>query len=169
MAPKTARDWIERLGMQRHPEGGWFRETWRSPERIPRTGLPERYGAERSFSTAIYFLLEAGDFSALHTLRSEELWHFYAGAPLTVHVIEPDGTRKEHALGPDLDAGQHFQAMVPPGCVFGASVDGPEGFALVGCTVAPGFDFADFELCEREVLLAKWPQHRSLIERSTRR
>lgn len=169
MAPKTARDWIERLGMQRHPEGGWFRETWRSPEAIPGTGLPGRYGAERSFSTAIYFLLEAGDFSALHTLRSEELWHFYAGAPLTVYVIEPDGTRREHSLGADPDAGQSFQAMVTPGAVFGASVDGPEGFALVGCTVAPGFDFADFELCERSALLAKWPEHRALIERLTRR
>lgn len=169
MAPRTAREWIERLGLTRHPEGGWFRETWRSPETVSRGALPGRYDGDRAFSTAIYFLLEGGDFSALHTLRSEELWHFYAGTSLTVHVVEPDGTYRAHRLGSDLDAGQSFQAMVPPGCAFGATVDDPHGFALVGCTVAPGFDFADFALCEREALLAKWPQHRALIERLTRR
>ncbi|MCM0082405.1 cupin domain-containing protein [Geomonas sp. Red32] len=159
---------VARLGLTRHPEGGWFRETYRSPEIVGTGALPERFGGSRSFCTSIYFLLEAGDISALHRIKSDELWHFHLGSPLTVQVITPEGERRELRLGSDLAAGESLQAVVPAGCWFGAELSGGEGFALVGCTVSPGFDFADFEMGERGSLLALFPAHRELITRLTR-
>jgi predicted cupin superfamily sugar epimerase len=160
--------WIERLGLQPHPEGGYYRQTYRAAETIRRDHLPERFGGHRAFSTAIYFLLQGSDFSALHRIRSDEVWHFYDGSPLTVHVIDPGGEYRSIRLGRDLDAGQVPQAVVPAGDLFGASLEDPDGFALVGCTVAPGFDFDDFELPARADLLAQYPQHRELIARLSR-
>jgi predicted cupin superfamily sugar epimerase len=163
-----ARRWIEQLQLRPHPEGGYFRETYRSDEIIARDHLPSRFGGDRSFSTAIYFLLESGDFSALHTIKQDEVWHFYDGSPLTVHVIDPDGGYTAIRLGRDITAGEVPQAVVRAGRLFGAALDDADAFALVGCTVAPGFDFADFELADRGQLLARYPQHRSLIERLAR-
>ncbi len=167
-AMTTARHWIESLKLIRHPEGGWYRETYRSPEVIARTALPSRFGGDRVFSTAIYFLLEGDDFSALHRIKADEVWHFYDGQPLTVHVIDPDGRYTSVRLGRDVAAGEQLQAVVPAGNLFGATSAGPGSFALVGCTVAPGFDFADFEMPGREELCRLYPQHRAVIERLTR-
>jgi len=164
----SADDYIRDLGLQPHPEGGWFRETYRAAEAIPGSGLPERFGAERSISTAIYFLLKRGNFSAFHRIRSDELWHFYAGQSLVIHIIEPEGHCWAVRLGADTAAGESFQALVPAGCWFAAEVTAGGEFALVGCTVAPGFDFADFELAQRENLIASYPAHRELITRLTR-
>ena len=119
-------------------------------------------------STAIYFLLADDQFSAFHRLRSDEVWHFYAGSELIVHVIEHGGTYSEILLGNDMQAGQQFQVVVPSGCWFGSSLRHPDTYALVGCTVAPGFDFADFEMAKRAELIAHYPQHRAMIERLTR-
>ncbi len=167
---KDARYYIERLGLTRHPEGGWFKETFRSDFVLPALGAP--YDGVRVASTDIYFLLEAHDRSHLHRLQSEERWHFHAGGPMTVYALFPDGTRHDLRLGPDLERGQTFQVGVPAGSIFGATVDAsddPErAFSLVSCTVAPGFEFADFELCERAELLALHPEHRTLIEALTR-
>ncbi len=170
----TADGWIERLRLERHPEGGWFRETYRSAETLPVAGLPSRFSAPHPASTAIYFLLRGGEFSALHRLEADEVWHFYDGVPLTLHLIAPDGTTSRIRLG----AGE-FQAVVVAGHWFGATLDEvdetrsgvhiPSGrFALVGCTVAPGFIFDDFELGDRATLLAQFPQHAALITRLTR-
>src|SRR6185369_8693354 len=145
-----------------------FRESYRSLETVPATGLPERFGGQRSFGTSIYFLLEPGDISALHRIKSDEVWHFYAGAPLTVQVITPGGDHRELMLGSDLGAGHTFQDWVPAGCWFGAELAGGGDYALVGCTVAPGFDFVDFEMGKREELLRQYPQHGELIRRLTR-
>lgn len=142
---RTAKEWIARLHLQPHPEGGCFRETYRS-----------------AHSTAIYFLLEGHQFSAMHRIASDELWHFYAGSPLTVFVIHPDGRREDLHLGRDV-----FQAVVPGGCWFGARLDTPEGYALVGCTVAPAFEFKDFELGDRAKLVSQYPQHREIIRELT--
>ena len=158
--------WIATLGLQRHPEGGWFVESYRSAGSIPSAALPERFDGPRSFCTAIHFLLEGGDFSALHRLNSDETWHFYEGAPLTVHVISPAGIYYRLLLGRDPERGEVFQATVPAGCWFGAESGG--GLSLAGCTVAPGFDFDDFELADRKVLAARFPQHGALITRLTR-
>lgn len=166
-AKPTANEWIERLALERHPEGGWYRETYRAPLMLPHAAIAG-FGGDRSASTAIYFLLTGDEFSALHRLRSDELWHFYAGSALIVHVIEPGGAYREIRLGSNADAGEEFQAVVPAGCWFGSSLAQPESFALVGCTVAPGFDFADFEMARRYELTAQYPQHRDIIASLTR-
>ena len=154
---------IERFGLQPHPEGGYFRETFRAAENVSRLDEP---GTARSASTAIYYMLCDGAHSAWHRIRSDEVWHFYAGSSLAVYVIDPDGDYSELHLGDGSD--EVFQAVVKAGCWFASRVKDGTGFALVGCTVAPGFDFADFELAVRPELVAAYPQHRKLIEELTR-
>lgn len=158
---KTAEYWIETLELRAHPEGGYFREMYRSVEGIAQAGLPKRFNGDRSFSTAIYFLLTENNFSSLHRILSDELWFFHMGSALTVHTIQLDSTYTCLTLGPEGP----FQGVVSAGCWFGAQVK--HGYALVSCTVAPGFDFADFELADRDVLIEQFPQHRHLIERLT--
>lgn len=167
MSTGTARDIISSLGLARHPEGGWFRETYRAAEMIPAAALPDRYDGDRSFCTSIYFLLEKGDVSALHRIRSDELWHFHAGGSLTIHLFSRDGAYGVQRLGGDPAAGESFQAVVPAGCWFGAEVTGEGDFSLVGCTVAPGFDFADFEMADRDSFLLQFPSHADLVRRLT--
>jgi len=158
--------WIERLGLAPHPEGGWFRETYRAALRLPAAAL-EGYGGARAASTAIYFLLEGDQTSAFHRLRSDEVWHHHAGSSLTLHLLEEGlGYRSLH-LGGAARGETWPQAVVPGGVWFGATVDAADGYALVGCTVAPGFDFADFEMARREELLDRFPQHRGIVERLT--
>lgn len=160
----TAADWVARLALARHPEGGWFRETYRSDEGVARAHLPPRFDGDRAFSTAIYYLLESGDFSALHRIRQDEVWHHYDGSPLTLHLISPAGAYSTRALG---GAGEP-QAVAPAGWLFAATVDDAASFTLAGCTVAPGFDFADFEMPGRDELLARHPGLRPAIEGLTR-
>jgi uncharacterized protein len=164
LTDKTARYWIEKLQLEAHPEGGYFRQTYRSDVMIAREALPAGFAGARAASTAIYFLLEGKNFSAFHRLRSDEVWHFYAGDPLVVHVISPEGSYSSILLGCELEAGQVLQAVVLAGCWFASHVADWSSFAVVGCTVAPGFDFEDFEMGKREELVAKYPQHRVLIE-----
>jgi predicted cupin superfamily sugar epimerase len=164
----SARAWIDHLQLKPHPEGGYFRESYRSPETIARAHLPARFGGDRAFATAIYYLLQAGDFSAFHRIKADEGWHFYDGVPLTVHVLGAGGTHSALKLGRDFARGELPQAVVRAGDLFAAELEGPAGYALVGCTVAPGFDFADFELPPRHELLARYPQHKELIRRLTR-
>ena len=133
-------------------------------KRVPAEALPERFTGSRAFSTAICFLLEAGDISALHRIKSDEMWHFYAGSPLLIHIIFPVGHYQALHLGPDSVSGERYQAVVPAGCWFGAELTGAQ-FALAGCTVSPGFDFADFELADQLQLSASYPQHAELIMR----
>ncbi len=134
MRPVKAAEIVDLLGLARHPEGGWFRETWRD--------VPEAGG--RGAGTSIYFLLPAGEVSAWHRVDAAEIWHFYAGAPLRLS-ISPDGHDVEaHDLGPDLLAGQRPQLIVPPGAWQTAASLGD--WTLVGCTVSPAFEFERFEL-----------------------
>jgi len=165
---RNADFWIEKLGLVEHPEGGYFCETYRSSDRIALDCLPARFTGARLVSTAIYYLLKSGQCSALHRLRADELWHHYAGSSLTLHLIEVSGGLSELKLGPDPRRGERFQVVVPAGRWFGATVDDPDSFSLVGCTVAPGFSPEDFELGRRDALLAQYPQHAALIERLTR-
>jgi predicted cupin superfamily sugar epimerase len=171
---RGAKYWIQHLSLEPHPEGGWYRQTYRADLRLAKQELPERFQGSRAASTAIYFLLERDDFSAFHRLQSDELWHFYAGGGVLVHVIDPEGNYSQIKLGSDPEAGQTFQAVVKAGCWFashlGEAVDNKdEAFVLVGCTVAPGFDFEDFELAKRDELGQVYPQHHDLIDRWTRR
>ena len=165
---KNARYWIEKLGLEPHPEGGYFRQTYVSGVVIGPEALPEGFAGARAISTAIYFLLEGKNFSAFHRLRSDEMWHFYAGGALVVHVIEPSGAYFTIPLGSDAEQGQAFQAVVKAGCWFAAEVMDGKSVALLGCTVAPGFDFEDFEMGKRAELARLYPQHRELIERLSR-
>ena len=165
---ETARYWIDKLQLTPHPEGGYYRQTYRSAMTIPQEGLATEFGGARASSTAIYFLVEGENFSAFHRLRSDELWHFYAGSSLLVHVIDPDGEYSKIFLGSNAEAGEMFQAVVPAGYWFASHVADWKSWALVGCTVAPGFDFADFELAKREKLRSSYPQHQNLIEKLTR-
>ncbi|MGA8341643.1 MAG: cupin domain-containing protein [Candidatus Sulfotelmatobacter sp.] len=168
MTIRNARYWIEKLRLDPHPEGGYFRQTYRSEVVIAREALPAGFSGARAVSTAIYFLLEGEGFSAFHRLRSDEIWHFYAGQPLLVHAIDPEGNYSRILLGSDPGAGQVLQAVVRAGCWFASHVADWKSFAVAGCTVAPGFEFEDFELGKREELVARYPQHRELIERLTR-
>ena len=163
-----AKQWIESLQMQRHPEGGWFREVYRSHETIYHQCLPSRFTGDRTFSTAIYFLLNETDFSALHRIKQDELWHFYDGTSLTIHMIDPAGNYSIIKLGKDLHSGEHPMAVVQAGSLFGAAVNNSESYALVGCTVAPGFNFEDFVMPDCEQLLELYPQHQHIIEKLTR-
>ncbi|MBI2355147.1 MAG: cupin domain-containing protein [Deltaproteobacteria bacterium] len=162
----TASYWIDRLSLIRHPEGGWFCETYRSAGSVAACALPVRFGGERSLSTAIYFLLEAGEFSAFHRIKSDEMWHAYTGDALTVHVIDPDGEYRALRLGGVPERGECFQGVVPAGCWFAAETEGE--YSLVGCTVSPGFAFEDFEMAARGALVSLYPRHRELITRFTR-
>ncbi|MDP6777355.1 MAG: cupin domain-containing protein [Candidatus Latescibacteria bacterium] len=164
----NADGWIKALDLQRHPEGGYYRETYRSEEEIPAAALPGRFQGPRALSTAITFLLPGGEFSALHRIKSDEIWHHYAGSSLTIHVIDPDGTYRRIILGKDIEAGEGPQVVVPAGCWFGATVDEEGSYTLAGCTVSPGFDFEDFELGLRSDLIELYPQHRAIVERLTR-
>jgi hypothetical protein len=150
---------IAAFRLQPHPEGGWYRETYRSAERV----TTER-GAVRSATTSIYFLLTSETFSAFHRLASDETWHFYRGDPVTLELIDPSGRHERRVLG-DGDA---LQTTIAGGVHFAAHVDAAEGYALVGCDVAPGFEFADFHLTTRSMLVAAYPQFGPLIARYTR-
>jgi predicted cupin superfamily sugar epimerase len=164
----NAEYWMEKLRLEAHPEGGYFRQTYRADLTLAQAALPGGFTGARAASTAIYFLLEGENFSAFHRLRSDEVWHFYDGAPLVVHVIEPEGKVSRILMGRDLEAGQVPQAVVKAGCWFASHVADWSSFALVGCTVAPGFEFADFEMGRREELVERYPLHTELIERLTR-
>jgi predicted cupin superfamily sugar epimerase len=163
---KDAQYWINHLDLSPHPEGGYYRVTYKADLNIARSALPSSYQGDRSASTAIYFLLDEGNFSAFHRIASDEVWHFYAGSSLVVYVIDAEGNYSELQLGGG--SGEVFQAVVKAGCWFASRVKDAVGFALVGCTVAPGFDFADFELGVRGELIRSFPAHRKLIEELTR-
>jgi len=165
---KKAEYWIEKLGLHNHPEGGYFKETYRSHEKIPQHDLPELYQGDRNFSTAIYFLLKEYEFSAFHRLKGDELWHYHAGDPLEIFEIKPDGHLDKYYLGHDLEAGEQPQVTIFKNHWFAARVNNPKGYTLMSCTMTPGFEFADFELAERASLVAAYPQHKALIERLTR-
>ena len=165
---KDAAYWIRKLELEPHPEGGYYRQTYKADLVLPKESLPANFTGPRSVSTAIYFLLGAENFSAFHRLQSDELWHFHLGASITIHVIDPDGRYSKIQLGSDPEAGEVLQAVVRAGCWFASHIGDEKSFALVGCTVAPGFDFDDFELAERDKLVEAYPQYRDVITRFTR-
>jgi len=161
---KTRDYWIKTLGLEDHPEGGYFKETYRSAEIVL-----NRNGKERAASTGIYFLITQEAFSAFHKIESDEMWHYHAGDALEVIMIHENGEVEVLNVGPDIEKGQRLQAVVPAGCWFGSRVVEGGDYSLVGCTVAPGFDFEDFVLANRVELTNEFPQHADLIESLTRK
>jgi hypothetical protein len=159
----TADYFINKLGLTKHIEGGSFKETYRSNFEINKQNLPADFKGNRNISTGIYFLLKHGQFSAFHKIASDEMWHFYYGKALTVYEIEPDGNLITHKLGTNIENGETFQCVIKAGNWFGSRCEEPNGFSLVGCTVSPGFDFADFELANKESLTNRYPHLADLI------
>jgi len=167
MLPRMSHDaayWINHLRLTRHIEGGYFSEIYKSELRIEASALPAAFTASRHSVTHIYFLLEKDQISALHRIQSDELWHFYAGEPLIVYEIEKDGNLVEHVLGQNPEKGEKLFSYIKAGSWFGAKLQANDGYALVGCTVSPGFDYADFELAAKEKITAEFPQHKAIID-----
>jgi predicted cupin superfamily sugar epimerase len=162
---RNALYWISLLNLTRHPEGGYYKEIYRSNEIIHKKCLPERYTGFRNYSTSIYFLLESQEFSAFHRIKSDETWHFYAGTSLIILTINRGGFITEIRLGNEPERNEIFQVTIPKGTWFMAKVNGPESYSLAGCSVAPGFDFDDFELGRKDELIRRFPQHEELLRR----
>ncbi len=164
---KDAAYWVRELKLLPHPEGGFFRETYRSDDMIKRDHLPAGFNGHRNISTSIYYLLEGSQYSKLHRIKSDELWHFYDGSGLIIYSIDTEGCLTENRLGLDTEKGELPQLMIKAGVWFGAKVNKPDSFCLAGCTVAPGFHFDDFELGNRDELLKLFPMHKKLIDELT--
>lgn len=155
---QSASYWIEKLQLQAHPEGGYFREIYRNDL----TGSFEM--GSRDLATSIYFLLDQHQKSHFHQLESDELWYFHAGSAAIVHILDSSGYRLER-LGLDQSNGEKPQIVLPRKCIFAAEVADKSSYTLTGCMVNPGFDFHDFRLVSKEELLAEFPNHHELIDR----
>lgn len=160
----TAETWITKLNLSPHPEGGYFREIYRSAEIISK-GLPNRYSGGRNFCTSIYYLLMSGQCSSFHKIQSDETWHFYYGSPLELHIIHPNKKHELIFLGHDIENGEILQHTVPHGSWMGATPKEINSYSITGATVSPGFDFNDFELGKRNELIKLYPQHESIINK----
>ena len=156
------------MRLKPHPEGGWYREVYRSDEMISADSLPARFQVSHCFATSIYFLLEGHDFSAFHRIRSDETWHFYMGSPVNLYLLTPEGNLTEVILGNRIEDGQVLQYTIIHDCWFAAKVLIDTSFSLVGCTVSPGFEFSDFELADARKLTSHFPTHARLISILTR-
>ena len=155
------------LDLQPHPEGGYFKETYRSVGKIDQDSLGVDYVGNRNYSTCIYFLLTSDTFSAFHKINQDEIWHFYDGSPLVIHMISDTGKYSNVTVGGDFSKGEKLQFIVPGQHWFAAKVVNDNDYSLVGCTVSPGFDFKDFILPKRQELVSKFPQHQNLIKELT--
>jgi uncharacterized protein len=160
--------YISKLQLIPHPEGGYYKEVYRSDEIIETIHLPARYKSSRKFSTSIYFLLKNDQVSNFHKLKSDEIWHFYDGCGVKIYVIEKSGIKREILLGNKLEYGELPQVVIEKNSWFGAELLNKSSFCLVGCTVSPGFEFKDFKLGEREKLLKLFPQHEKIIKKLTK-
>ena len=158
---------IEALELQKHPEGGFYRETYRSEGSIPQEVLGETFSGKRNFATGIYFLITSESFSAFHKINQDEMWHFYDGAPMNLHMISPEGSYSVVKIGKNISEGDVPQFTVPAGFWFASEVAEENNFSLLGCTVSPGFDFDDFEMPPRAQLIALFPHLEGIITKLT--
>ncbi|MFY0604710.1 MAG: cupin domain-containing protein [Flavobacteriaceae bacterium] len=163
----NAEELIKTLNLQEHPEGGYFKETYRSSEMITEHELGEKYTGDRNHSTCIYFLLTSNKFSAFHKINQDEAWHFYKGTPLLLHIISKEGKYSAIKIGNTFENGEVPQYIVKGGDWFAAEVIDSNSYTLVGCTVSPGFDFADFVLPKRKELIDVYPEHKEIISKLT--
>ena len=165
---KKPQQWISNLNLTPHPEGGFYCEAYRSDEVFLKTSLDDRYNGSRSVSTSIYFLLMGNQFSAFHKIKSDEIWHFYDGSSIRLYLILEDGKLEIKNVGINIGKNEVPQIVIPRNVWFAAEPIDKESYTLVGCTVAPGFDFSDFELGTQNDLAKDFPQHKNLITRLTR-
>ena len=160
---------IERFNLQLHPEGGYYARFFKSSSTVKPTDKIRYNNEDRSAGTSIYYLLKANDFSAWHRLKSDEIWHFYKGSPIKIHIINKQGTLSTHLLGDNITNPEaSFQIAITAGDWFAAELIDKSSYSFVGCTVTPGFDFQDFELADRIALTNHFPKHSSIISRLTR-
>ncbi|MHB8034001.1 cupin [Clostridium botulinum] len=164
---KDANYFIEKLDMIAHPEGGYYKESFISAENITDWDLTTTFDDKRILWTSIYFLLRNGEVSNFHRLKSDEMWYYHSGSPLTIYMITPEGELITEQLGLDIEKGEKPQVLVPKNYIFGSAMNN-KGYALVGCMVSPGFEFRDFELFERDTLLNLYPKYKETIEKLTR-
>ncbi len=160
---KTAQQWIQHLELQQHPEGGWYKETYRSDLKLPAESIAMQ--GPRAAATVIYFLLQGHEKSHFHRIQSDEHWFFHGGSTLNIHILNNNASKENYRclpLGPT-----HLQQWVPAKQWFAAELQAPtpEAFALMSCVVAPGFDFADFALARADALQQQYPEHRELVKR----
>lgn len=158
----TADTWKKALDLHPHPEGGWFAEIWRGTTTLPASALP-RHGGERSTGTSIYYLLHNNDVSRIHRIRSDEIWHYYDGCGVRLHLFLDDGSHEVALLGLHPEKGERPQVVIPANTWFGAVLMEAHEYSLMGCTVAPGFDFADCEFGTRDAMLQQFPNDVELI------
>lgn len=163
----TAAYWINRLKLEKHPEGGYFREIHRSKEKVAGHHIHPRFGSDKHFSTAIYFLLDGNDFSAFHRLKQDEIWHYYHGSTVKIYMLHENGNLETCFLGIDKSEGIEPVVIIPQNTWFAAELINKDDYVLMGCTVSPGFEFDDFELAKAEELAKDFPEHKELIERLT--
>jgi len=168
MSKKTADYWIRHLNLEEHPEGGSYKRVYTSELQLKQSSLPKTFGGDRPVCSCIYYLLQQNEFSAFHRIQSDELWHLYDGGGLKIYEITSNGSLAEHLLGLEIEKGQSPFHAVKAGNWFAAELLPDSFYALVGCTVSPGFDFSEFELANREKLTSGYPQHTSLIAKLTR-
>ena len=164
---KKVKEYIKKLQLKSHPEGGYYKELYRAGELILPDHLPTRFKSARSFSTSIYYLLDGSQISTFHRLKSDELWHFYDGSTLIIYIIDVGGELKKLKLGRNVDEGEIFQVQINNDNWFGAELLDKSSYALVGCTVAPGFEFEDFELANKVELIKRYPEHKDIILKLT--
>ena len=163
----TAEYFVENLNMTAHPEGGFYKETFASTENISDKDLDVNFEGSRMLWTSIYFLLRDGEVSNFHRLKSDEMWYYHSGSPLTIYIISPEGKLTIEQLGLNIENGEKPQVLVPKDYIFGSAMNN-EGYALVGCNVSPGFEFRDFELFERSFLMEKYPEYKKTILKLTK-
>lgn len=163
---QTASFYIDKLNLQAHPEGGFYARTYCHKATISATYVQQSNDERRHLASAIYYLLQKKDYSQFHRIQSDETWHFYKGtSSIIIWIIAPDGSLSRKVLGDDICAGEFFQFTVPANSWFASELSDKRGFALVGCTVYPGFDFEDFELSNKSSLLEEYPEHQKVIKR----
>jgi uncharacterized protein len=164
----NAKKIIESLNLNAHPEGGFFREIYRSDETLSNKTLPVRYTSQRTFSTSIYYMLVENQISHFHCLKSDETWHYYTGSQVIIHCLEPDGTYNQIKIGCQFENSIFPQFTIKKGTWFAAEIEDKNSYSLIGCTVAPGFEYDDFELGNRNSLFEQFPNHKELITRFTK-
>lgn len=159
MSQQRIQELVTKFNLQAHPEGGFYSETYRSDQLTA--------SQDRNLVTCIYFLLTSENVSNFHRIKSDEMWFFHEGSSLTVHTLDPQNGHLQHAVGNEIQKGQTPQLVVPKNTIFGSSVTDENSYSFVSCVVAPGFDFNDFELFTRDVLLEEYPEEFAIIERLT--
>lgn len=156
---KSAEYYIKNLEMEKHIEGGYFKESFLSVDEVR---------SDKKLWSSIYFLLKTGEVSNFHRLKSDELWYYHDGEALTIYMISPEGELITSQLGNNIENGERPQVLVPKGYIFGSAMNN-DGYALVGCMVSPAFEYSDFELFDREYLLNLYPEHKDIIIKLTRK